>query len=85
MAQLLVRNVPDHIATAPNKRAAENGRSTEDELRAILEEKLRPDLAEFLDAAAKLREELRGRKLAPSEELIREARDERRRSSSMRP
>jgi plasmid stability protein len=77
MAQLLVRDVPDHIATALNKRAAENGRSAEAEHRAILETVLKPDLQEFLEAAAKLREETRGRILTPSEVLIRESRDER--------
>lgn len=77
MAQLLVRDVPDHIATALKKRAAENGRSAEAEHRAILETALRPGLKEFLEAAAKLREETRGRILTPSEDLIREARDER--------
>ena len=77
MAQLLLRNVPDHIADALARRAAENGRSAEAEHRAILENTLRPGLEEFLEAAAKLREELKGRTFTPSEDLIREDRDTR--------
>ena len=77
MAQLLVRDVPENIATALNKRAAENGRSAEDEHRAILEATLKPKGEDFWERAAKLREELSGRTFTPSEDLIREDRDSR--------
>lgn len=77
MAQLLVRDVPDHIAAALKKRAAENGRTPEAEHRAILEAMLKPRGQDFWERAAKLREELKGRTFTPSEVLIREARDER--------
>jgi plasmid stability protein len=76
MAQLLVRDVPDEIASALKKRAARNGRSTEAEHRAILEENLKPGREDFWEKAAKLREELRGRKLTNSTELLRQIRDE---------
>jgi antitoxin FitA len=76
MAQLLVRDVPDEIASALKKRAAKNGRSTEAEHRAILEETLKSGREDFWERAAKLREELRGRKLTNSTDLLRQIRDE---------
>jgi plasmid stability protein len=77
MVDLLVRDVSETVATALEKRAAGNRRSAEAEARAILEENLKPSVKEFLEEAAKLRAKLRGRKFTPSEDLIREARDER--------
>jgi antitoxin FitA len=76
MAQLLVRDVPDEIASALKKRAAKNGRSAEAEHRAILEASLKPAGEDFWEGAAKLREETRGRKLTDSTELLRQIRDE---------
>ena len=43
MANLTVRNVPDTVHRALRVRAARYGRSAEAEVRAILEESLRPD------------------------------------------
>lgn len=43
MAILTVRNVPDEVHRALRVRAAEHGRSTEAEVRAILEETVRPE------------------------------------------
>jgi plasmid stability protein len=43
MAILTVRNVPDEVHRALRVRAAEHGRSTEAEVRAILEESVRPE------------------------------------------
>ena len=77
MPQLLVRDVPLDVVDALKRRAAEHGRSAEAEHRAILEEALRPGRADFWERAAKLREELRGRVFTPSEDLIRQNRDER--------
>jgi plasmid stability protein len=77
MAQLLVRNVPPDVVEALKRRAAENGRSAEAEHRAILEASLRAGRAGFWERAAALREETRGRIRVPSEELIRQDRDER--------
>lgn len=42
MANLSVRNLPEEIHRALRMRAARNGRSTEAEIRAILEETVRP-------------------------------------------
>ncbi|HZU88669.1 MAG TPA: plasmid stabilization protein [Stellaceae bacterium] len=77
MAQLLVRDVPLDIVEALKRRAAAHGRSAEAEHRLILEEALRPGRAGFWERAAKLREETRGRITIPSEDLIRQDRDER--------
>lgn len=43
MAVLTVRNVPDEVHRALRLRAAENGRSTEAEVRAILTAAVNPD------------------------------------------
>jgi antitoxin FitA len=77
MAQLLVRNVPQDVVEALKRRAAEHGCSAEAEHRLILEQALRPGRGDFWERAAKLREELRGRVFTPSEDLIRQDRDER--------
>jgi antitoxin FitA len=42
MASITVRNVPDDTHRALRVRAAQNGRSTEAEIRQILEEAVRP-------------------------------------------
>lgn len=42
MAMLTVRNLPDEVRRALRARAARHGRSTEAEVRAILEEAVRP-------------------------------------------
>ncbi len=77
MAQLLVRNVPEDIVDALKRRAAEHGRSAQAEHRIILEEALCARRAGFWERAAALRAETRGRISVPSEELIRQDRDER--------
>lgn len=43
MAMLTVRNVPDEVHRALRVRAAQHGRSTEAEVRAILEQAVKPD------------------------------------------
>jgi antitoxin FitA len=77
MAQLLERDVPQDVVEAVKRRAAEHGRSAEPEHRIILEETLRDGRAGFRKRAAALREETRGLISVPSEELIRQDRDER--------
>lgn len=42
MAMLTVRNVPDEVHRALRARAAQHGRSTEAEVRAILEDAVKP-------------------------------------------
>ena len=77
MAQLLVRGVPQDFVEALKRRAAEHGVSAEAEHRLILEQTLRPGRTGFWERAAALREETRGQITVPSEDLIRQDRDER--------
>jgi plasmid stability protein len=77
MPQLLVRGVSVDVVQALKRRAAEHGRSAEAEHRLILEAALRADQSGFWERAAALREETRGRIKIPSEDLIRQDRDER--------
>ena len=77
MPQLLVRNVPEDVVEALKRRAAEHGHSAEAEHRAILEDVLLPSRTDFWDRATALREEMRGRKLTNSTDLVRQDRDER--------
>lgn len=43
MATLTVRNIPDEVHQALRARAAQHGRSTEAEVRAILEDAVKPE------------------------------------------
>ena len=82
---MLVRNLPDETVAAIKQRAARNHRSVEAEHRAILAEATKPDVeppwgpnrkARFIEETRRLREELAGRTFTPSEDIIRELRDE---------
>lgn len=79
MAQLLVRDVPDHIAAELKKRAEKNGRSAEAEHRVILEEALTTKKAdawaEIDRAYAELKES--GRVFGDSTAMVRQDRDSR--------
>ena len=77
MAQLLVRGVPEDVVEALKRRAEEHGRSAEAEHRIILEKALCAGRAGFWERAAALRAETRGRISIPSEDLVRQDRDER--------
>ena len=68
---------PRDVVEALTRRAAEHGRNAEAEHRFILEEALCAGRAGFWQRAAALREETRGHISVPSEELIRQDRDER--------
>ena len=78
MASLHVRNIPDEIVRKLKLRAARHGRSTEAEHREILRQAVSTEQADsFEELAARLRKLTEGRTLTPSEDLIREGRDER--------
>ncbi len=79
MAQFLIRDVPEPVAAALKKRAKQNGRSTEAELREIITETVKPKAGDFWAEADRLRKELsdRGLKFSNSADLIREERDKR--------
>lgn len=78
MASLHVRNIPDDIVRKLKIRAARHGRSTEAEHREILREAVSGEHGDaFEELAARLRKLTEGRELTPSEDLVREGRDER--------
>ncbi|MBI1774249.1 MAG: hypothetical protein HYR63_02775 [Proteobacteria bacterium] len=77
MPQLLVRDVPQDVVDALDRRAAGHGRSAEAEHRAILEEVLSAGRAGFRQRAAALREATRGRISGESSNLILRDRDRR--------
>lgn len=75
---LHVRNLDDDLIARLKRRAARHGRSAEAEHREILRQALASEAEpSFEDLAAELRKLTAGRKQTPSEDLLREGRDER--------
>lgn len=76
MAQVLVRQLNDKIVERLKKRAKENGRSLQSEVKTILEEAV-PDYEGAWKRIAKFQKTLKqsGRKFSDSATLIREDRD----------
>jgi antitoxin FitA len=74
MAQILMRNVDDKVVERLKKQASVNGRSLQAELRIVLEQAARMDMADAREMAARIREKLKGRQLSDSAELLREER-----------
>jgi plasmid stability protein len=78
MAQLLVRGVDEATVAWLKARAAANGRSVEAEHREVLRAaRAASPASDFWERAARLRAETAGRRLTPSEVLLRETREER--------
>ena len=82
MADMVLRNLDDELKQRLRERAAKHGRSMSAELRAIVAEALaRPEptdpVEEFKRLAAKVRGMSAGRPQTPSEDLLRQSRDER--------
>ena len=71
MAQVLVRNLDDTVVARLKRKAADNERSLEQELRLILTAAAGPDLGEFRERAAALRASLAERPQTDSVDLIR--------------
>ena len=75
---LTIGNLDDGVVQLLRIRAARHGRSMEAEVRSILAAAVAVEPAEdFRVLAAKLREVAAGRPHTPSEQLVREGRDER--------
>ena len=75
---LHVRNLENDLILRLKRRAAQQGRSAEAEHREILRQALSAEVEPaFEELAAKLRQMTMGRKHTPSEELMREGRNER--------
>jgi plasmid stability protein len=77
MGQLTIRKVDDEVIRRLKIRAAENGRSAEAELRALIERTYRPEADDFWERAAEIRKRLEGKWKGDVTQLIRESRDER--------
>ncbi len=75
MAQVIVRNLPDHVVARLKARAARQKRSLEQELRAILSEAARPSHEEILADLDRIRAMTPRVPQTDSAELIREERD----------
>lgn len=75
---LHVRNLDDALIVKLKRRAARHGRSTEAEHREILRQALDAEVEPSFDSlAAELRALTKGRAQTPSEQLLREGREER--------
>jgi plasmid stability protein len=70
-----VRNLDADTLAGLHARAAENGRSLQAELHAILRDATTPNFAEARAVSRKWRERLKGRVFADSTELLREDRE----------
>lgn len=78
MADLLVRNVPASVMERLKAQAARNDRSVQKEALAIIEAGTKPTMAEWLEEAARLREQLAAEGYSgDSTAMIREDRDSR--------
>jgi plasmid stability protein len=78
MGSLSVRNVDDELIVRLKRRAARHGHSAEAEVREILRQALSAEAElSFEDLAAELRGLTADRRHTPSEQLMREGRDER--------
>ena len=75
MAQIIVRNLDDAVVERLKARARSNGRSLEAEVRQILEQSAKVDMATARQHVMEIRKKLAGRKFTDSVELIREDRD----------
>ncbi len=75
MAQILVRNLDDSVVERLKTRAKANGRSLEAEVRLILEQSAKVDMATARQHVMEIRKKLAGRKFTDSVELIREDRE----------
>ena len=77
-SNLSIRELDDELITRLKRRAARHGRSVEAEHREILREALAREVdATFEESASQLRALTKGRAHTPSEELLRQGRDER--------
>lgn len=74
MAQVLIRNLDDDVVDKLKARAARNDRSLQAELQVILERAAETDVVDARALAARIRQQLSGRKFSDSTKLIAEDR-----------
>jgi plasmid stability protein len=74
MARILIRNLDDTVIERLKRRAAQNGRSLQAEVKMLLEQAAQIDMASAREMAAQIRQKSKGRLLSDSVELLREER-----------
>lgn len=75
MAQIIVRNLDDAVVERLKAQAKDNNRSLEAEVRNILEQSAKIDMAQARQIVMERRKKLQGREFVDSVALIREDRD----------
>lgn len=75
MAQIIVRNLNDAVVERLKAQAKDNNRSLEAEVRHVLEQSARMDMAQAREIVMERRKKLQGRDFIDSVALIREDRD----------
>jgi plasmid stability protein len=75
MAQILVRDLSPALVARLKRRAERNGRSLQDEVKAILESAAKLSMSEAREAAIQIRQSLQGRMTSDSADLLREDRE----------
>jgi plasmid stability protein len=75
MAQIIVRNLDDAVVERLKAQAKDNNRSLEAEIRRILEQSAKMDMAQARQIVMEWRKKLQGREFVDSVALIREDRD----------
>lgn len=75
MAQIIVRNLDDAVVERLKAQAKDNNRSLEAEVRNILEQSAKIDMAQARQIVMEWRKKLQGREFVDSVALIREDRD----------
>jgi len=75
MAQIIVRNLDDAVVERLKAQAKDNNRSLEAEVRRILEQSAKMDMAQARQIVMEWRKKLQGREFVDSVALIREDRD----------
>ncbi len=75
MAQILVRNLDKKVVAGLKRRARQNGRSLQAEVKMILEQSMPPDPGTALARILEFRKQFEGRVFSDSVDLLREERE----------
>ena len=75
MAEIVLRDLDEDVVRALERRARNEGRSLESEIRTILEGAAKLDVESARERLEAFRRRFEGRQMADSVELLREARD----------
>jgi plasmid stability protein len=75
MSQILVRNLDEAVVERLKSRARAHGRSLQAEVKDILEQSAKNDIAEARKLVDRVRRSFEGRKFNDSSELVREDRN----------